>query len=284
MKGQVALSNATLGRFMKELFGRRPEPWVQMLARDSKSEAVTVTVSPIGGLAVPADATSSQLALVPDLTTSVAADWAMGSNDEPPTTASARIVRVATARPTAPGRPRSLALPLVLGGIGVLLAGAGLVIYAGRGGGEQPAAGAQPQAVVAIDAAAPAVAAANPPPDAAPTDAPALATVDPLPAPPTPPTPPHHPHPTSSGDDLARNLRAACHAHDVARAQHWIALAPSGRRDELAAQCRAAGTDLDAQHVSHVDTSHATTTTTTATTATKPPTTDCDQNPMACRR
>ncbi|HTR49259.1 MAG TPA: serine/threonine-protein kinase [Kofleriaceae bacterium] len=278
MKGQVALSNATLGRFMKELFGRRPEPWVQMLARDTKSEAVTVTVSP--GLAVAADATSSQLALVPDLTTSVASEWAMGSNEDSPTTASKRIVRIATARPTSPGRPRNLALPLVLGGIGVALAGVGLVIYAGRGGDEPSAPVAQAPAVIAIDAAAPAVAATPPADAAAPPDAAAVATVDPLPV--TPPTtPPHHStHATSPADELARNLRAACHAHDVARAQHWIAIAPSARRDELAAQCRAAGTDLDAPHVSHVEASHPPTTTTT----TKPPATDCDQNPMACRR
>jgi serine/threonine-protein kinase len=70
----LSLSVASLARFMRELFGQRPEPWIQMRARDEHADAVTVTASPLVSWPARADdVTSSRLALVPDL--SIRTDW-----------------------------------------------------------------------------------------------------------------------------------------------------------------------------------------------------------------
>ena len=45
-KNGLVLSVTALGRFMKELFGQRPEPWVEIETRDS-AEGVTVTSEPL---------------------------------------------------------------------------------------------------------------------------------------------------------------------------------------------------------------------------------------------
>jgi serine/threonine protein kinase len=64
-----ALSSASLGRFVRELFGQRPEPWVEMRSQDTHAEGVTVTSEPIpAGLAIPvADSVDLRLGGVPDL-------------------------------------------------------------------------------------------------------------------------------------------------------------------------------------------------------------------------
>jgi serine/threonine protein kinase len=47
IRTQIALSTAALGRFVKELFGQRPEPWVELRAAEQLPELVTVTSEPV---------------------------------------------------------------------------------------------------------------------------------------------------------------------------------------------------------------------------------------------
>jgi serine/threonine protein kinase len=47
IRTQIALSSAALGRFVKELFGQRPEPWVELRANEQVPELVTVTSEPV---------------------------------------------------------------------------------------------------------------------------------------------------------------------------------------------------------------------------------------------
>ena len=63
------LSASALGRFVRELFGQRPEPWLELEAHQELGEAVTVTSEPIPReLALPAaEAVNHQLASVLDL-------------------------------------------------------------------------------------------------------------------------------------------------------------------------------------------------------------------------
>ncbi len=64
------LSAASLGRYMRDLFGQRPEPWIEVQTQEIHPEAVTVTSEPIPpNLAVsPADDFDRKLAAVPALT------------------------------------------------------------------------------------------------------------------------------------------------------------------------------------------------------------------------
>ncbi|HET9993272.1 MAG TPA: serine/threonine-protein kinase, partial [Kofleriaceae bacterium] len=66
----TALSGAALARYLRELFGQRPEPWIEMQSRETHPEVFTVTSEPIpADLAAPrADALESQLGAVPNLT------------------------------------------------------------------------------------------------------------------------------------------------------------------------------------------------------------------------
>jgi serine/threonine protein kinase len=63
------LSSASLGRFVRELFGQRPEPWVEMRSQATHGENVTVTSEPIPAeLAIPtAESIDLRLGGVPDL-------------------------------------------------------------------------------------------------------------------------------------------------------------------------------------------------------------------------
>ena len=65
----VALSTASLARYLRDLFGQRPEPWVEMRSREDHPEVFTVTSEPIPAdlSPRPADALESQLGAVPDL-------------------------------------------------------------------------------------------------------------------------------------------------------------------------------------------------------------------------
>jgi hypothetical protein len=65
-----ALSTASLGRYMRELFGQRPEPWIELQTQDTHPEAFTVTSEPIpNNLALsPAEEFDRKLSAVPALT------------------------------------------------------------------------------------------------------------------------------------------------------------------------------------------------------------------------
>ena len=103
------ISSSSLGRLMREMFGQRPEPWLEMEAQDVP-EGVTVTSEPIPmelGFQ-PADSLDLQLAGVPDL----GADRAVMTQDDgvslPPGAAAPRY-GMAEAPATVPEVPPELA-------------------------------------------------------------------------------------------------------------------------------------------------------------------------------
>src|SRR5262245_47996827 len=63
------LSTSALGKLMRELFGQRPEPWLELENQQEPGEAITVTSEPIPPelAAGPADKVAQQLASVVDL-------------------------------------------------------------------------------------------------------------------------------------------------------------------------------------------------------------------------
>jgi serine/threonine protein kinase len=75
------LSASTLGRFVRELFGQRPEPWLELEGQPEGGEAVTVTSEPIPReLAIPvADEVNQQLASVLDLSSPPSITESLGS-------------------------------------------------------------------------------------------------------------------------------------------------------------------------------------------------------------
>ncbi|MBA3464133.1 MAG: protein kinase [Deltaproteobacteria bacterium] len=79
----IVLSVSALGRFMKELFGQRPEPWVEMEVRDT-AEGVTVTSEPLPPeLSVVSDPVEGQLQHVRDLSERYAAQHGSASGSLP---------------------------------------------------------------------------------------------------------------------------------------------------------------------------------------------------------
>ena len=71
-----ALSGASVARFLRDLFGQRPEPWIEMQSRETHPEAFTVTSEPIPvdlGLQ-PADELQRKLGAVPDFSAPEAND------------------------------------------------------------------------------------------------------------------------------------------------------------------------------------------------------------------
>lgn len=77
----VALSISALGRFMRELFGQRPEPWVEIEAVRESAEGVTVTCEPLPPeLSSLGDPVEGQLKQIRDLSKQYAAQH--GSDSE----------------------------------------------------------------------------------------------------------------------------------------------------------------------------------------------------------
>ena len=70
-----ALSAVSLGRYMRELFGQRPEPWIELQVQDQHPEVFTVTSEPIpNNLALSAaDEFDRKLQAVPALTQRITA-------------------------------------------------------------------------------------------------------------------------------------------------------------------------------------------------------------------
>jgi serine/threonine-protein kinase len=176
----VPLSANVLGRFVRELFGPRPEPWIEMQTRDETPEIVTVTAAPAVGTGeieiVANPKVDSQLANVPGLPSRSitrtptplpfksidvavpAAAPAAGSNsyNEYPSTGS--YSSVGTARPLAPRR--KLGVWLVAGAAAVAVAA--IAIFAVGGGGASERAAAPQPALAPAPATVPAPAAAQP--------------------------------------------------------------------------------------------------------------------------
>ncbi|HEX7843871.1 MAG TPA: serine/threonine-protein kinase, partial [Kofleriaceae bacterium] len=65
------LSPSALGRFVRELFGNRPEPWIELESQPDSSEGISVTSEPIPGeLAISSGESDRQLSSVVDLSSS----------------------------------------------------------------------------------------------------------------------------------------------------------------------------------------------------------------------
>jgi eukaryotic-like serine/threonine-protein kinase len=88
-----ALSAASLGRYMRELFGQRPEPWIELQSNDQHPEAFTVTSEPIPGeLAVsPADDFDRKLAAIPQLSARMTAQNPQQPGPQPMPTVPLRV-------------------------------------------------------------------------------------------------------------------------------------------------------------------------------------------------
>jgi serine/threonine protein kinase len=114
------LSTSALGKFMRELFGQRPEPWLELENQQEPGEAITVTSEPIPPelAAAPADNVHQQLASVVDLSAPRVATESLDSvasagslaplPPEIPTTQGKRIplgFPLAAPPPTNPGIP-----------------------------------------------------------------------------------------------------------------------------------------------------------------------------------
>jgi len=274
------LSAAGLSRFLRELFGARPEPWRTLAATEERAEIVTVTSEPIPQeLKIPInDPVDRRLAAVVDLSVSEPLD--LGSV---PPLALAPAPRLETLPPAAvPAREPAPWLrrrgPLVLGAL-VLGVAVTVALVVAFGSDELPAAAARDeaappaQAQVAAGPSAAAVTPAMPEPPIPepPTPAAPAPAADP-PAVPSPagkarPRPARTP-PSRKGIDLAKELesghypevvaecsanaaadralcvRAACHAGDTAKAQRWILRVAAARQARLVDACAELGVKL----------------------------------------
>ncbi|HUJ61048.1 MAG TPA: serine/threonine-protein kinase [Kofleriaceae bacterium] len=280
------VSIAALGRTMRELFGQRPEPWIELATQDTHAEAFTVTSEPIPKeLAVVAPAELDLgLGAVPDLSASHRDSMPLQVPVPPAAPRSASASIAAAPRPRARRWPVVLAVALPAIAVAIAIA-----LHAApdhRDDGSTHVI-APPDAPVAI-----AMTPQPPPPPAPPLDAaeaaPPVAAAEAAPPVDAGEAPIVRGHPARrSGDELVRELQAghyaevtatcsasgalaaqnatacvlaACHVHDAAHARRWLAAAGS-KRASLVAACRTAGTSLDAP-------------------AAKP---DCAADPMSCQ-
>ncbi len=205
VKVGVSLSSSSLSRFVRELFGARPEPWIEMQAKDQRAEIVTVTAAPVVGepeeyeLSID-DALDSQLARLPSAYGTVTrtptplpfraatADLAATSPDsasytEYPSTGSYSSV---DSSPSLPARRRSRAV--VFGVAGVAIAAGLGVMFVMQSNAEQ----------APTPAPAPAAVQAAPSPRVEPIPPPAAAPVEPVKVEPPPPADPEPAQPEPS--------------------------------------------------------------------------------------
>ncbi len=101
MREGLGLSVTSAGKFMRELFGERPEPWLELAARDEDPKQVTVTgesvVSLDSGAAIAAPATFSPSAAVraeQSLEAQLQRAPAIGRQDDPDLSAGTSLPRV----------------------------------------------------------------------------------------------------------------------------------------------------------------------------------------------
>jgi serine/threonine protein kinase len=284
------LSTSGLGRFVREICGRRPEPWIEH-QQVVRNEIVTVTTEPLPETLlslVIAEGTTS--AKIPD---SIAV---RGTPGPQPAIAPTRSYSYSTpVIPTAP-EPKKKPRSRILVGVAVVaIVAAGALAYA-LWPRPQQAPPAPPLAVASavvapIDAAiAVAVAPAADAPEAAPIDAAvAIAT--------------HETHTAESrGTETARAFRAgrysevvamcasntvvatdapqcvlaACRLNDITAAQRWFASVPARKRLAIANLCEASGTVVVEGHAKH---DHVTAKPDAGVPAVK----DCKKNPLDCQ-
>jgi len=279
LRAGMMLSTAALGRFVGDLFGRRPEPWLEL-----------ETGSRSGDPAMPSGSAPSYAEI--ELALAAAPVLAGGGFGTQSTVALKPVAITRGERPTAlPRRPRAWWLAALIVGV-VVVAGAVAAWLAMRPEqAAQPAAStAQPPQIAAPDAAV--MAAALPVESEAASDRPAdhravdIADAKPPPRPPVAParagsppgTPPPraatgHPKPAPrpgapqraapTPEDAAELsacggavmsarrapgcTRVACRLAATDKAFKWVAYVPAGQRGELTSLCKERGVDLTAQ-------------------------------------
>ena len=166
----VSLSASALGRFVREMFGERPEPWIEMQERAAPPEIVTVTAAPIVGSPDTGELDAqldSQLAKIPGLPsrsiTRTPTPWPIraAEEEEPKTTSSPSYTPYPStgsyssveSSPSLPAHRRKRAL--VFGIVGAALAtGFGIVLFTRGGGGSEQSAAPTPSSERAQPAAA----------------------------------------------------------------------------------------------------------------------------------
>ncbi len=277
----LVLSISALGRFMKELFGQRPEPWVQLEAVRDSADGVTVTSEPLPPeLSSISDSVEGHLRHIRDLGTPYAAHH--GTTSEPsalppvptvnmraavpvsdvlamvpiyqqpmvtpsapyavhPTTGSQAMMPLAVAAPTISSPPVAAANVKRIVVVAALSVIVGLAIVLVVRGDREPAR-ATDAPVVAMPA----------PTDAAPaavaTDAVPLVTPIPVDAAEQTTVAPADGGEPCAGAPTellaAECTRSACAAGDAARARPWYAKAASADRAALQAECKRNGIDL----------------------------------------
>jgi len=238
----LRISNAALKRYLLELFGKRPEPWVELQQRDAVPEVVTVSAAAMPG-------GDTQLTVL-DVTLSNLLDLTIAAAPTAP--------RAITTAPPA-RRRRWLIAATVIAAAGAASGAA----WWGLGRADTQRPGVAPAPVTAPPPAQPA------PPVAAPRAVDVKARPAETPVAPiresSPPPRAHSQHaddPTTlrgvrAGDVIARCAQprvlaanasactlAACQDHD-ARAPAWATRVPASRRAAIAAQCAHAGTPLE---------------------------------------
>jgi serine/threonine protein kinase len=303
VRAQVPLSTAGLGRVVRELFGQRPEPWIELKSSEEHAHVVTVTSEPVpadlGLESVPslqarasdarptrpmrADAldavpTASMSAaevamgpppMVPALATPSSPFVSPGSNPFSQTGSVHQMPPGSVSQQhAAPVRKKLPVFVWVLGPAALLGVVLGLVIGLGGKKKQPPPAEGSAIAMVSIDAALPAAAVDAAVPmaiDAAPVVIDAAAVVIDAAA---PPPIEHHAPVRKPPEDvtamkpadamtvcagspsvLAANpvtcTIAACKAHDLPRAKHWLASVPSAKKSSVTSACPALAPKVD---------------------------------------
>ncbi|HEX7700252.1 MAG TPA: serine/threonine-protein kinase [Kofleriaceae bacterium] len=248
----IRISNATLKRYLVDLFGKRPEPWVELQMRDAPPEIVTVSAA-VSGLDTTVTVLDSQLSSVLDLTRTV-----HPSMESPATPMPAEVDPTEDAEP----ERRRWGIALACGAVLVIAGGFAWIRLQHDDAVSAPPPRLEP--AVAVEAPTP-----PPKPPAqvvaqpTPTVVPAITEEPPKPK----PAPrPHH------VEDLAAELRAgkasevvascstspkllaqnaatctlaACLAHNTTTATAWIARVSGAKRASIVTQCANAGTTFE---------------------------------------
>lgn len=274
-------SPSGLGRFMRELFGQRPEPWHELATADAP-EGVTVTSEPLPSseiIAAVDDSLDDKLRRVPTLAHDIPESSSLeGYGSQPPMPSPYPVVQ----RPLveAPRRARWIMVLVIV--LAAIVGTVAAVLVVGSGG---------PAPVAVIADAAPAEVNERITIVASPADASVAVEVDasvevvvdggeaPLVEEPEP-SPMYVAMQDGRFDEVlamcakgmtretaATCVMAACHLKQEARARNWLPRVSSKLKRATLTVCKAVGIDL------------------TPKAAPPPPRSDnCEKNPMACQR
>jgi serine/threonine protein kinase len=165
------LTASALGKFMRDVFGTKPEPWVKLPARQATAQPLTVTRSttePLGPRANPSPVVNwgdiqHQLEVAPILEPSPLTPTPDATSDEGGHGFTAPMPAVSAPIPAAPRKTSGLVIALAT--LAAIAAAAVLVVVVMSGPSPSPAPAVEPSAIAAAPAPAP-------------TPTPAPATVD----------------------------------------------------------------------------------------------------------